>query len=151
LHTPFAGSPNTLSRYEALLSREATRTVFGGQQRYRLRQPYEIASATRSADGLVLTLLDRPFAQFAPLPGDTVVIAFDQNYALSWAWTGIQQLYNPAVNRFLIYLKSGKWNELVAPILSVNPAGERHFVVQTNLNLPPEEFIGEYASVENRI
>ncbi len=153
LQAPFLGDPRELRRYEALFSRPGQRATFsGGTEAYRLKQPFEVLLAERAGGRLLkLTLRDRPFAQLEPAINDQVSIAFDQEFVFSWAWTGVQQLHNPAVDRFLPHLRRGAWNEVVAPIYEVISHPERHYRLQTRIELPEEEFINAYAAVENRL
>lgn len=124
--------------YDAVVSRPVTRTnpATGRQEHILVEQLFEIDSSFNSDSGNTgIRVKKVPFSQLIPSEGDKVIIKFDYNIRLDWAWTGIQQLHFPEIESFNLYELEGHLNEFSAPISEVRYTEREHRTVKIRGNL----------------
>lgn len=141
---------NQLIRYEAEVYQVVNKRV--------LKQTFIIDDCrieeTDKGTLLVLRVKEPPFAQFIPADGNKVVIQYDHLLWISWNWTGIQQVYNPAIKDFAVHLKKGVLTPQLSGtttqvIADLNKEGT--FLVDTDLILPDREFENQFCRIEDRL
>lgn len=114
-------------------------------------QAFSIESAELEEDRVLLQVTVPPYAFFFPddRKRDWLEIEFDRHFAVRWAWSGLQQLYNASVDEFQIFLKTGSMNVLRGQVTSVEELAGRQFRVSTNIraNLVINELVDTACSI----
>ena len=130
--------------YDVVVSRPVTKinTATGREETILVEQPFEIDAFDNISGNTSIRVKKVSFSQLIPAEGDKVIIQFDYNIQLDWAWTGIQQLHFPEIEIFNLYELEGHLNEFSAPISQV---------IYTQAERPTVTIRGNLATRENEL
>ena len=124
-----------------------TRTI---RQNFEIKQVSRQTGATRS---IVWELWDIPFAQLQIQPGNFFELQYHAEAQLEWQWSGLQQVFNPGVDTFQVFARSGPINEWQGRVTAIAPGSDdRHWSVTTNLAIPgnPNELTGQICTIDKQ-
>jgi hypothetical protein len=149
-----------LPRNEIVVAQQKLVTVMGKEdmpsETRTIRQNFEIKQAFKRADSprsIVWELWDIPFAQLQIESGNFFELQYDAEAQLEWQWSGLQQVFNPGVDRFQVFARSGPINEWQGRVTAIaSGSDDRHWSVTTNLAIPgnPNELTGQICTINKQ-